>query len=158
MRRITVIKQIECSADAAWHALHNPEVAAQLYRPLLKMVPLSDKGFKERFESDTRVDVALRFVGFITVGVQRISIVDRVSGSSRTMRDRGRPLKGPLALLKTWNHEITISPAGPNQSVWNDQLTIGGEFAPLAALVIKPMWIWRASKIARLAKDWVVTS
>ncbi|WP_336652560.1 MULTISPECIES: hypothetical protein [unclassified Leucobacter] len=168
MVRIAVAAALDCSADAAWRAAHSPAAAGQLYRPLLQMRPRGGAQFPAVFETGSRVDVALRFFGVLPAGTQRIVIVDldaqeansRAAGSqtvgsqARTMRDAGCPLSGPLALISSWNHEITIIPAGPRSAVWRDELTIGGWFAPLAAVVLWPMWRWRVQKLRKLARGW----
>lgn len=158
MVQITVEAALGCSADAAWRAAHSPAAAAQLYRPLLQMRPRGSERFPAAFKTGSRIDVALRIFGAFPAGTQRIVIEDLVArgagSQARTMRDAGRPLSGPLALIGSWNHEITIIPAGPRSAVWRDELTIGGWFSPLAAAVLWPMWRWRALKLRRLARGW----
>lgn len=158
MVRITVAAALDCSADAAWRAAHSPAAAAQLYRPLLRMRPRGGERFPAVFVTGSRVDVALRFFGVLPAGTQRIVIVDldtqEAGSQARTMRDAGRPLSGPLALIGSWNHEITIVPAGPGTAMWRDELTIGGWFAPLAAVALWPMWRWRVQKLRKLARGW----
>jgi len=166
--RIRVMFEVECSADAAWEAAHTPAVASELYRPLLRMTPIVGS-LPERFESGDTVDVSIRFFGVIPAGIQRIAIQDVVrarpsrSGAlppgARTMRDAGTPLTGPLSLLKSWNHEITVWPphthtAQSGTAVWHDELTIHGFFAPFFALTLWPMWWWRRRKLRRLARTW----
>ena len=155
--RIRTIFLIDCSAEIAWQAAHTPGAAAQLYEPALHM---SDKHgtLPTQFESGSRVEVALRLFGFVPVGVQRIEIEDipltQFPPGARTMRDAGRPLSGPLALLRGWNHEITVWPMGSRATVWHDELTINGAFAPLLSLGLRPMWRWRQAKLTRLARAW----
>lgn len=154
---IQTIFPIACSADTAWHAAHSPAAAAVLYRPLLQMSPVEGT-MPMRFETGSQVDVTLRLLGIIPVGSQRIVIEDfdpaRFPPGSRSMRDGGRPLCGPLALLSGWNHEITVWPMGPSAAVWHDELTISGGFAPLLGLGLRLMWHWRRAKLRRLARTW----
>lgn len=166
--RIRVAFAVECSADAAWEAAHTPAVASELYRPLLRMTPIVGL-FPTRFTSGDTVDVSIRFFSVIPAGTQRIAIQDVVPAQpsrsrafppgARTMRDAGTPLTGPLALLKSWNHEITVWPphthtAQSGTAVWHDELTIHGFFAPFFALTLWPMWWWRRRKLRRLARTW----
>lgn len=158
MVRITVAAALDCSAEAAWRAAHSPAAAAQLYRPLLQMRPRGGERFPAALEDGSRIDVALRLFGVCPAGTQRIVIRDLVrieAGSlTRTMRDAGRPLSGPLAPVGSWNHEITVVPAGPRTAMWRDELTVGGWFSPVAALALWPMWHWRAAKLRRLSRAW----
>lgn len=159
--RIRLMFLIECSADSAWQAVHTPSVASALYRPLLTMNGRNGQ-LPDHFEPGDSVDVTIRALGVIPMGAQRIAIDDiekpAFPPGSRTMRDAGRPLSGPLALLSRWNHEITVLPIGAGTdtgtAAWHDELTIGGLMAPLFALVLAPMWHWRKWKIRRLSRRW----
>lgn len=155
--RIRVVFPIACPADVAWRQAHSPAAAAALYRPLLTMEALTGE-MPERFLPGTSIDVSLKTWGGLPAGTQRISIDDvtrhDIPAESRTMRDSGRPLTGPLALLRGWNHEISIWPMGQSAAVWHDELTLQGAFAPLAGLVLRPMWWWRKYKLQQLARDW----
>lgn len=155
--RIRVVFPIDCSADLAWKQAHTPAAAAALYRPLLHMTVIHGE-MPARFDTGSSVDVALKIGGLLPVGAQRITIEDvtrpDLPPTSRTMRDAGRPLRGPLALLRGWNHEISVWPMGPATAVWHDELTIRGGFAPLFSLVLRPMWVWRKIKLRRLARVW----
>lgn len=153
---ISIDFKLDCSTDAAWDALHSPKVAAQLYSPLIRMVAVDD--FPNRFESGDTVSVSMRLFGLIPVGSQTIKIEDKISslatGSARTMVDAGKPTSGPLALLKGWHHEITISPSSSLDSRWHDELTITGALSPLFWPVLATMWLWRKHKLKRLSAQW----
>lgn len=156
-RRIRVVFPVACAADVAWLAVHTPTVAAELYRPFMIMTPQRG-ALPGRFTSGSRIDVTLRALGMFPAGSQRIQIEDvELHGfppGARTMRDAGRPLGGPLSLLRGWNHEITVWPVTPGAAVWHDELTIRGGFAPAISLVLGPMWRWRKAKLAKLARSW----
>lgn len=152
--RIYVASPLACTADAAWEAAHRPAVAAQLYAPLFRMQPL-DGAPPERFTSGDRVRVSLRVLGAIPVGSQLIAVDDVLDVSdARVMRDSGRPLSGPLALLRTWNHEMMVSTLPTGQTVWKDELRVTGVFAVPMAPVLWLMWQWRIAKLRRLARRW----
>lgn len=156
--RIRLEFQIPCSAIRAWEAVHEPKVAADLYRPLLVMAAGSG-GFPPRFASGDRVRVTMRLLGRVPIGAQLIAIEDVTlptgfPAGARTMRDAGRPLTGPLSLLAGWNHEITIWSAEEGRAVWHDELTVRGVFAPVYWPVLWSMWKWRQRKLQRLAQRW----
>ncbi|MHA3685056.1 hypothetical protein ACXR2T_14465 [Leucobacter sp. HY1910] len=155
--RIRVAFSIDCTADAAWNAMHSSSVAATLYRPLLQMQP-TEHSFSAAFAPGTPADVRLLAFGRLPVGRQRILIEDitrdQLPPGSRTMRDYGRPLSGPLALTRGWNHELSVWPAGNSTAVWHDELTVAGIFAYPLSLALWPLWLWRKTKIRRLAHAW----
>lgn len=161
---------LDCSPDAAWDALHRPEVAAQLYAPALQMRP--SESFPARFATGDRRTVELRLLGRWRLGTQLIEIEDRdpadpgaseradptadadSHSGARAMRDRGRPLSGPLAALTRWQHQVTILPAPGSRAVWRDELSVGGAAAALFGPVLWIMWRVRRWKIRRLARSW----
>ncbi|GAA2185828.1 hypothetical protein GCM10009786_03830 [Leucobacter alluvii] len=156
--RIRTEFEAACPPDVAWRALHDPSVAAELYAPFLVMQP--ERAFPEALTTGTEMRARLRVFGALPVGAQLIRITDLPSTAGadwpRTMRDHGRPLTGPLALLAEWRHEMTISRsrASEHRAVWTDELHIGGALAPLFRPVLALMWRWRGRKLRRLARNW----
>lgn len=147
---------IDCTADAAWKAIHDPEVAANLYAPVLHLV--SDAPLPSIWEPGMEATVTMRALGKISLGKQLIRISDHETGTGRdrvrTMQDSGRPLTGPLSLLKTWDHQMSVRSAPNGTAVWRDQLTITGLLAPVFWLTLWPSWKIREIKIKSLAKQW----
>lgn len=159
--RVRVVTHLECPAPVAWRAAHSPAAAADVYRPLLHMRALGGE-LPEHFELGDAVTVQLRALGIVPVGRQLIMIDDiskpEMPANSRTMRDHGRPLSGALTLSRGWNHEISIWPDGGTGALWHDELTITGPWAPVMALVLRPLWWWRGARIRRLARAWAEPS
>lgn len=156
--RVRLKFRIRCSPDAAWEALHSAQSAGQVYGPLLTMrpqIPLPGG----RFEPGR--DIVMRVLAFdrFPVGRQRLyirhSIVDRTP-PARRFHDTGGALSGPLALLKPWDHQMTIVPVpgDPNQSVWLDQVKFGGVFAPVLWPVVALAWYVRKFRVQHLAPEW----
>lgn len=150
--------ELACTADAAWEAVHSPSVVAELYAPVLRM--RAEGGFPERFSTGDRRIVRLLAFDRVTLGTQLIHIEDDVPAPSepgtRAMRDRGRPLTGPLARLTRWQHQMTIRPSRthPDRAVWRDELSISGAAALWFGPVLTVMWRVRQWKIRRLARAW----
>ena len=163
--------ELPCTPDAAWEALHRPEVAARLYAPALQM--RARGGFPERFDTGDRSTVDLLLFGRVRLGSQLIHIEDHVPADAvpgaRAMRDRGRPLTGPLVRLTRWQHQITILPGrgshvpgadggggrgASGRAIWRDELSVGGAAAALFGPVLAVMWRVRRWKIWRLAGSW----
>jgi len=147
----------DCTAAIAWRALHDPSVAAGLYAPLLVMRP--EGQFPAVFETGMVVRVQLRLLGLVPVGEQEIRITDVVPDSfgwPRTMRDDGMPLRGILAGLTHWHHEISVAPVpgSSNRALWTDEVRIGGRGAGALRWPLAVMWRWRGWKLRRLARRW----
>mgnify|MGYP003397270806 FL=1 len=150
--------ELMCTADAAWEAVHSPAVASELYAPVLRM--RAEGGFPVRFSTGDRRTVRLLAFDRVTLGTQLIHIEDHLPGQSapgaRVMRDRGRPLTGPLARLARCQHQMTIlpSPTHADRAIWRDELSIAGASALWFGPVLTVMWRVRQWKIRRLARAW----
>ncbi len=157
--RILLKLVLDCDADAAWRALHSPRAVAELYGPLLEMVPMDAAGLPTRLEPGADIPVQLRSAG-LTLGQQLIHVSDRRVASSegdvRVMRDSGIPLTGPLSVLDVWDHQMAVSPApgDPTRTLWRERLVIGGAAAPALWPMLWGVWQWRGARLRTLARTW----
>ncbi len=157
--RILLKLELDCTADAAWRALHSPRAVTELYGPLLDMAPMA-ASLPTSFEPGADVPVEIRALGLLPVGQQLIHASDRytedANGPVRIFRDSGIPLTGPLAALDVWDHQMAVSPlpGDPSRTLWRDRLTIGG----IAAVPLWPMlwaaWQYRRIRLRALAPTW----
>lgn len=157
--RILLKLELDCTADAAWRALHSPRAVTELYGPLLDMAPMA-ASLPTSFEPGADVPVEIRALGLLPVGQQLIHASDRytedANGPVRIFRDSGIPLTGPLAALDVWDHQMAVSPlpGDPSRTLWRDRLTIGG----IAAVPLWPMlwaaWQYRGIRLQALAPTW----
>ncbi|WP_254367475.1 hypothetical protein [Microbacterium sp. NC79] len=149
--------EIHCDVDAAWRAIHSPQVASELYGPILAMTPWSS--VPPAWEHGDNAAVALSVAG-LPLGKQFISISDREQTHAgrrvRIMRDSGIPLTGMLSSLDVWDHQMAVSavPCHPDRTLWRDRLTIGGATAPLLWPALWAVWQWRQLRITQLAPSW----
>lgn len=156
--QIKVSFEIPCSPHAAWRALHDPQIAAQLYGPLLHMVPLST--LPTTWQPGDSAKVALKAFGLLPMGTQSIVISDHVGRmydqEFLVMQDSGEPLTGPLTLLTTWNHQLAVghAPANPHNTQWHERLVIGGPLAPAFYPVLWTIWQLRSARLRKLARNW----
>ena len=69
------------------------------------------------------------------------------------MRDTGRGLSGPLALITRWEHTLTVAPTGDGRTLYRDQLRFE---AGALTLVLWPMywafWQWRGLRMRTLLR------
>jgi hypothetical protein len=71
------------------------------------------------------------------------------------MRDTGRGLSGPLAVISQWDHSMAISASPDGKTLYRDQLTFSaGVLSPLLWPLYWAFWQWRASALKRLAPSW----
>ena len=155
--RILLKFVVDCDADAAWRALHSPQVMAELYGPLLTM---DADARPSRWEDGDDLIVRLRIAGAVPAGSQLIAISDRPArdgaGPVRIVQDAGMPLTGPLAALTGWDHQMAVSPdpADSGRTLWRERLVITGPTAPALWPVLWAAWQWRSVRIRALAPGW----
>jgi hypothetical protein len=157
--RILLKLELDCTPDAAWRALHSPRAIAELYGPLIEMVPLESQPATS-LEHGADVPVQLRALGAVNVGRQLIHVEDRSTedahGPVRILRDSGIPLTGPLSQLDVWDHQMAVSasPGSPGKTLWRDRLVIGGAAALPLWPVLWATWQYRAARLRALAPTW----
>lgn len=156
--QVTLKFKLRCTPSSAWQALHTPAVGFQLYGPIIQVrsaVPLPT-----RWQEGDQATIELRLLGIFPLGTQLIRIRNyesqHVGQRVQIMRDHGKPLTGPLALLATWDHQMAVSalPTKPERTIWHERLIIEGVFAPAFYPVLWVIWQLRARRLRHLAKSW----
>jgi len=149
---------LDCSADAAWVGITSPAGLRSVSAPILNFRSLEDGGFSERW-SEGEHPVAITAFGFLPAGKQIIDISFDEGTSpgtgSRTVTDSGRGLSWPLTLVKSWNHQMTVSPRADGRTDYRDRLDFeAGILTPAFWLGYWVFWQWRALGIRREALRW----
>ncbi len=158
--RIMLKLVLDCDADAAWRALHSPRAVADLYGPLVHLIPMAAEGLPTRLEPGADVPVEMNLGGALPLGQQLIHVSERftsdANGRVRIFRDSGIPLTGPLAALDVWDHQMAVAPApgDATKTLWRDRLVIGGVAAPALWPVLWATWQWRGARLRALAPTW----
>lgn len=156
--QVTLKFPLRCAPDSAWQALHTPAVGFQLYGPIIQVRSVDP--LPARWQAGDQATIALKLLGVFPLGTQHIRISNYESQAAgqpvRIMRDHGEPFTGPLSLLATWDHQMGVSavPGKSNRTIWHEQLTIGGVFAPAFYPVLWIIWQLRARRLRHLAKSW----
>lgn len=156
--RILLKFVIDCDAAAAWRAVHSPQALAEVYGPLVRMNPATPP--PTSYEAGSELAVRMSLFGIIPLGEHLIRIAERhltePGGSVRIVRDRGVPITGPLALVRTWDQQMAVSPApeDPTRTLWRERVVLTGAAAPLLWPALWALWQWRAQRIRTLARTW----
>ncbi|MCU1585271.1 MAG: hypothetical protein JWM49_1827 [Microbacteriaceae bacterium] len=153
--RVLLKLRLESSPDAAWAAIRAPKGMRDVSRPFTTFGSLEPDGFPS-FWSPGEHRVLLRAFGLIPIGEQviNISFEERDDGV-RIMRDYGRGVSGPLALVRSWRHSIAISGTPGGTTLYRDQLRFeAGALTPALWLGYWAFWQWRGRRIRRLARTW----
>lgn len=152
--RVLLKLVLDCEPDAAWRAIRSPGVLGEVSAPLTVFESLEASGFPELWEAGDH-PVRVRAFGILPLGDQVIGISFPELPGVRAMRDTGRGLDGPLALVTEWQHTLTVAPYPGGRTLYRDQLKFSA--GPLT-LLMWPLywafWQWRAIGMKRLAPGW----
>ena len=144
---------IDCAADTAWDAIRSPRVLCDVSAPLTVFESLEEGGFPERWEAGDH-PVRVRAGGIVPIGNQIIGISFPDLPGVRAMRDTGRGLSGPLALITSWQHTLTVAPTADGRTLYRDQLRFE---AGALTILLWPMywafWQWRGIRMRQLLRD-----
>lgn len=152
--RILLKFVIDCAPDAAWAAIRTPRGMQQVSAPITSFESLERVGFAPSWSAGEH-PVLLRAFDTVPIGEQVISISFHERGDARVMRDNGRGVSGPLALVSKWQHSIAIAPAPGGRTLYRDQLVFeAGALTPLLWLGYWAFWQWRGVRIRQLAPTW----
>lgn len=147
--------ELDCPPDAAWDAVRSPRVLAEVYGPLVDLVPLDPPVFPEQWgEGGGEVRVALSAIlGLVPLGEQRIRLSFSERGDARVLEDSGAPVSGPLSLVTRWRHRMAVAPAPGGRTLYRDRLDVGAGLAtPVVWAALWVLWQWRGVRLRRLAR------
>lgn len=153
--RVLLKLVLDCDPDDAWRAIRSPHVFQEVSAPLTTFNSLEVGGFPELWEAGEH-PVNMAALGLVTVGQQviDISFIETPDGV-RLVRDSGRGLSGPLALVTEWEHTMAVSPAPGGKTLYRDQLIFSaGIVTPLLWPLYWAFWQWRGAALQRLAPTW----
>ena len=146
---------LDCAPDAAWRAIRNPTVFRAVSAPFTTFDSLEPGGFPDSWPEGEHLLRAKGF-GLAVIGEQTIDLEFRESRQGvRTVRDTGRGLSGPLALVDRWEHTMAVSALPGARTLYRDQLIVeAGALTPLLWVGFWAFWQWRALQLKRLSLDW----
>jgi hypothetical protein len=153
--RVLLKLVLDCPPDAAWAAIRSPRALRDVSAPFTTFESLEPAGFPDAWEAGDH-PVLVRAFGIVPIGEQIIGITFTERGDDvRVMRDTGRGLSGPLALVTLWQHSIAIAPTTDGRTLYRDQLVFtAGGVTPLLWVAYWAFWQWRAFGLRRLAPGW----
>ncbi len=149
--RVLLKFALDCTPDAAWHALASPRVFRTVSAPFTTFVSRDLDGFPQQWSpGDHRVD-AFAF-GVLPMGGQLIRISFEERGGARIVHDDGGGLSGALTAVRDWHHSMAVSPLPGGRTLYRDELRFAGPAPLWAALWV--FWQWRGIRIRMLARRW----
>lgn len=153
--RVLLKLVLDCPPDAAWKAIRMPAVFRAVSAPLTTFESLEVGGFPELWPGGEH-RVVMKAAGRWVVGEQVIDVSFPSNAlPTRIMRDSGRGVTGPLALVTRWEHSMAIAAAPGGKTLYRDQLRFeAGPLTPLLWPFYWAFWQWRGLRMKQLAPKW----
>ncbi len=154
--RILLKLELDCAPDAAWRAIRSPAVFRAVSAPFTTFESLEPGGFPDSWSEGVHLVRAKAF-GVAVIGEQTIDLAFRRATGRRAhrVRDTGRGLSGPLAVVDRWEHTMAVSALPGARTLFRDQLRVeAGALTPLLWIGFWAFWQWRAIQLRRLSRDW----
>jgi hypothetical protein len=153
--RVLLKTVLDCDPDVAWVSIRRPAVFRAVSSPLVGFDSLEAGGFPDLWEAGEH-PVVVKALGLVPIGEQIIGIsFPKRRDGVRVMRDTGRGLSGPLALVTRWQHTMAIAAAPGGKTLYRDQLIVeAGALTPVLWVMYWAFWQFRAVRMRALAPTW----
>ncbi len=110
---------LDAPAERVWAEVNRPALLQHVARPLVAFRPLDPPRFPERWD-ERPYRVGVRLFGVLPLGWQVVGIRRPPdTGLARHLRDDGHS-----ALVRRWDHLITVEPAGPGRTRYTDRVEV----------------------------------
>ena len=119
---------LDAPPERVWDELNRPALLCHVARPLVAFAPLDPPAFPERW-AERAYRVRLRLFGLVPIGWQVVGIERPAEqGRVRSLRDDGRS-----AMIRRWDHRMTVEPLPDGRTRYTDHLEIeAGVLTPAA--------------------------
>jgi hypothetical protein len=130
--RVDIDTPLKCSAAAAWKEVQTSALLLRVAWPLASILPVSPAKFPERWSEGSTIQCRPFMFGFIPLGVRTLHF-ERIDHASYEIQTRESD-----ALVRRWDHVISIKPLGADRSLYRDTIDIdAGSFTFM-------VWAWAA--------------
>lgn len=134
--RVLVESDLPCDADRAWAAVQTSALLLEVVRPLVDVRPLPGEPWPERWPVGQTLRCRSYLFGVVPLGTRTL-IFESVDHAAREIRTREHD-----ALVRRWDHRISVQPLGPGRCRYSDDITIeAGLLTPVVWLFAQ--WLYR---------------
>jgi hypothetical protein len=128
--KVDVSTPLACSGETAWDEVQKTSLLLHVIRPLARVTALDPEGFPARWHEGMTFRCRTYVFGFIPIGVRtlRFRRLDPVA--------REIVICESDALVRRWDHTISIAPAGPRGSIYRDVIDLD------AGILTFVVWAW----------------
>lgn len=118
--KVSLSTRIAMSPDEVWRRVQTLQLLRHIAWPLIRFAPVKDNQWTEHFVNNTPIPARLFLFGFIPFGVQWVvpSLhLSELSAWPKKLRDNGYS-----ALIKPWDHWITVEPDDADGTLYCDDV------------------------------------
>jgi hypothetical protein len=127
---VDVSTVLDCSAEKAWSEVQKSSLHLRVIKPLARIVPLPGSPWPARWEQGRMVQCSLYIFGVVPIGVHTI-FLERIDHDRREIQSREHG-----ALIKRWDHHISIQTCGAGRAIYRDRIEIE------AGRLTVAIWAW----------------
>lgn len=146
-RKIRVQSLLDCTPEQAWEQVQTSGLLLHVTWPVLSFVSSDDRrGLPPIWAQGDTQDINLYLLRFVPLGWHRIHI-ERIDPEQHVIQSREQG-----ALARTWDHFISLEPAGENQTLYTDEVVIeSGSWTGMVAWLASLFYRYRQERWRRLA-------
>ena len=139
--------RLDCNIDEIWGAIERPALFVHVAGPLVVARATMPDSWPEKWE-EREYRAAMRLFGIVPIGWQAIVVsFPQIGPDHRILCDNGY---GPM--LKTWQHQITVSRDG-EATLYSDRVEFdAGALTAIAAPAIRFFFRHRQKRLKALVK------
>ena len=146
---IELTARLPASADEVWSAVLTPRLLAYIAKGRLTFSPINPPAFPQRWEARDYV-VGLRWRGVLPLGRHILSVsFPPPDGATRYVRDNGSS-----ALVRRWDHLISISPRDDGATDYVDSIDLdAGLLTPALTQFARSFYTHRQCRLLQLCRN-----
>ena len=134
--KVHVESVLDCPAPEVWNELLNSSSFVHIIKPLVYTKPVSPSRYPDRWYEGLELVIKPYLFSFLPMSKKTI-LIEKVDHDSLFMQTREFD-----AMVKVWDHAISVKSHGNNQSKYSDTIEIkAGILTPLVWLFAK--WFYR---------------
>ena len=134
--RLVVESLLPCRADLAWEAVVTSRLLVEVAAPLVAIRPVHGETLPDSWHTGQTVRCRSYLFGVVPLGIRTL-FFERVDAADREFQTREAD-----ALIRRWDHRMTIAQAGAGRCRYRDEVEIdAGTLTPLVWLFAR--WFYR---------------
>ena len=146
--KVHVESVLDCPPQKIWAALTHSASFLRVIKPIVSVKPLSPSQHPKKWQEDSAVFIKPYLFGLIPMSEKKIYF-ETIDHDSRFIQTRESD-----ALVKVWDHSISVNPQGEYQTKYADTIEIkAGIFTPLVWLFAEYFYRHRQRRWKELALE-----